>query len=109
VRRNRARMLTVAAGAFLICLALAGCGRQGATSGPTTAELTAGPAVSASPASGDTTPAGSPSPSGSESPSPTAGPPTPDPVASELDQINQLINDINNSVDSSDTSQQDGE
>jgi archaellum component FlaC len=30
-------------------------------------------------------------------------------VASELDQINQLINDINNSVGSSDSSQQGGE
>lgn len=32
-----------------------------------------------------------------------------DPVASELDQINQLINDINNSIESSDTSSQGGE
>jgi hypothetical protein len=30
-------------------------------------------------------------------------------VASELDQINQLINDINDSVQSSDSSQQGGE
>jgi hypothetical protein len=32
-----------------------------------------------------------------------------DPVASELDQINQLINVLNNSVQSSDSSQQGGE
>jgi hypothetical protein len=30
-------------------------------------------------------------------------------VASELDQINQLINDINNSISNSDSSQQGGE
>jgi hypothetical protein len=38
-----------------------------------------------------------------------AGPATPDPVASELDQINSLINDISNSISNSDSSQQGGE
>jgi hypothetical protein len=37
----------------------------------------------------------------SAAPSSPPGPGTPDPAASELDQINQLINDINNSIQDS--------
>jgi hypothetical protein len=39
----------------------------------------------------------------------SASPAKPDAVASELDQINQLINDIDNSVQNSDSSSQGGE
>ena len=109
MKRNRARMLTVAAGAFLVCLALAGCGRQAATSEPVAAGPTATPTVLDAGSSGSPADTASESPSAAGSPSAPAGPPTPDPVASELDQINQLINDINNSVNSSDTSQAGGE
>lgn len=106
MKRNRARIVTAATGAFLVCLALAACGRQAPTSGPTAAQPAA---TSTAGASASPVIAASESPSATDAPSVPAGPPTPDPVASELDQINQLINDINNSVQSSDTSQQGGE
>ena len=112
MKRNRARTVAVVAGALLVGLAIAGCDRQAATAGPTAA--TAGPTAPRSGESGPAfsaseSPAAAESPAASESPSGPAGPPTPDPVASELDLINELINDINNSVQSSDSSQQGGE
>ena len=80
----------------------------------TAAQLTAGPTAPRSGESGPApsaseSPAAAESPTASESPTGPVGPPTPDPVASELDLINELINDINNSVQSSDSSQQGGE
>jgi len=108
VKRNRAQTVAIMAGALLVGLATAGCGRHAATESPTAAQLTPGPTAQQSGASGPA-PSTSESPSATDSPSAPAGPPTPDPVASELNQINQLINDINNSVNSSDTSQAGGE
>lgn len=114
MQRNRARTVAVMAGALLVGLAIAGCGPRAATEGPTTAQLTAGPTAPQSGESGPApsaseSPAAAESPAASESPGGLAGPPTPDPVASELDLINQLIDDINDSVQSSDSSQQGGE
>ena len=113
--RSRARAVGLVAAALLACLAAGGCGRHEATAGPTAAPVSAGPSIgqvsastSAMP-SESASPAVSAAPSQSASPTAPAGPATPDPVASELDQINQLIQDINNSVQSSDSSQQGGE
>jgi hypothetical protein len=96
------------AAALLVALALAACGRHGATASPTlpqasyTALDTSG--SSDSPSAG---PSGSPSSSAAATPTDAPGPTAPDPAASELDQINQLINDINNSIQ--DSSNQGGE
>jgi hypothetical protein len=113
--RSRARVVALVAAALLAGLAVGGCGRHEATAQPTAAPVTSGPSFGQGGASGSVTPSGSATPavsqapSQSASPSTPAGPATPDPVASELDQINQLIQDINNSVQSSDSSQQGGE
>lgn len=98
VKRNRARTIACAAAAVLVCLALAGCGRPAATSSPTVPQASASPAGTVG---GENAPG--------STPTTLLGAPTADPVASELDQINQLINDIDNSVQSSDSSQQGGE
>lgn len=79
MRRDRARKVAGVAAAFLFALALAGCGRH------VVAPTQTPPAASGDPGPGQT------------------GKLTMDPVASELDQINQLINDIDNSVNSSDS------
>jgi hypothetical protein len=100
--RSRARALSVAAAILLVALAVAGCGRHQATIPPTapaTASTfeTGGPTGSIDPSASaglDSSPA---EPSATDRPGPTA----PDPAASELDQINQLINDINNSIQDS--------
>jgi predicted small lipoprotein YifL len=98
VRRKRSRTVAGMAAALLLGLTLAGCGKHGATPQPTTQPPV--PQASSSPAAlGSTLP----------STSPVAAPSTPDAVASELDQINQLIDDIGDSVQSSDSSQQGGE
>ncbi|MFI5258296.1 MAG: hypothetical protein ACHQ01_01615 [Candidatus Limnocylindrales bacterium] len=94
---------------LLVGCALAGCGPSQATTAPTAPQATASHAPSGPVEAG--TGAG-PSASSTAPPSTSATPTgqaTPDPVASELDQINQLINDIDNSVQSSDSSQQGGE
>jgi hypothetical protein len=115
VRRNRARTVAAAAAVLLVGVALVGCGRQGPTSPPTLALPSVAPTAIDTGASLSDTGSASPtdavfeSPSASSSPAVPAGQPTPDAVASELDQINQLINDIDNSVSSSDSSQQGGE
>jgi hypothetical protein len=96
------------AGFMLVCVALAGCGRQGATSQPSTAKTVPSPIATDAGASASATDVASVAPTDSTASIP-AGPPTPDAVASELDQINQLINDINNSVQNSDSSTQGGE
>lgn len=108
---NRARTIACLAAALLVGSAVVGCGGHGATPqstvpGPSysTAESPSGSAESVG--SGDLTGSAPDASSGAGS---STAPPTPDPVASELDQINQLINDINNSVGSSDSSQQGGE
>jgi hypothetical protein len=107
-----------AAGAALILIGLAAvsCGPHGATPAPSfywspapsisgsSAGATAGAAASGSP--------GATGPVATGLPGPVVTPPTvstPDPLASALDQLNQLINDINNSLSSSDASQQGGE
>ena len=102
--RPRARAVALLAAALLVALALAACGRHEASSSPTapqpsyTALDTSG--SSDSPRAG---PSGSPdSSSSAATPTDLPGPTAPDPAASELDQINQLINDIDNSVQSSD-------
>jgi len=91
LRRNRARKVVCVAAALLVGLTLAGCTRHGASPAPTTTQ------------------AGASSTAGGGASSAPGGGPTMDPVASELDQIDQLINDINNSVNSSDASPDDGE
>lgn len=102
MKQDRPRTAALLGVTVLIVGALAGCGpRQ-------TSPLPPVPAT-AGPTPGETVSGAVPSDASAE-PSPTpAGPATPDPVASELDQINQLINDIDNSVQSSDSSQQGGE
>jgi len=101
---------------MLIALAAVSCGPRGATPAPS---MFGSPAPSiprwSAGASADATASGSPEstgPVGTGLPSPVVTPPgvpTPDPLASALDQLNQLINDINNSLSSSDPSQQGGE
>jgi len=82
-------------------VALAGCGpRRPATTSTVlypsyAASQTSNPSGAADSGSGES---GDPS---SAAPSSPPGPGTPDPAASELDQINQLINDINNSIQDS--------
>ena len=100
--RTRARTVACLAGALLFGVALAGCGRHDATIPPTlpsaTSSASTDPGLSPS---GPIDSGASADPSDSASAQSSA--PTPDPVASELDQINQLINDINDSVQSSDS------
>ena len=89
-------------GLLLVGIALAACGHQAATSQPTATASATAVGLSPSPtdsAADSATPTASGTPMASGTP--TAGPTAPDAVASELDQINQLINDINNSIQSS--------
>jgi hypothetical protein len=101
LKRHRARTIAGLASVLLVCLALIGCGQQGSTVAPTGPF----PQASGSPAIGN---GNGNSAGGISSPGITAAP-TQDPVASELDQLNQLINDIDNSVQNSDSSSQGGE
>jgi hypothetical protein len=103
LRTNRARTIACLAGALLICVALAGCGRRGANDQTSAPQPTYNAALVSPSGSTDPGASGSPSDSASGADSGPTVPPTPDPVASELDQINQLINDINDSVQSSDS------
>ena len=113
--RHPARPAAVAAMALLIALALVGCGQHKATQAPSAtpqATLSQAPTTASPLESNGASPSGSGStaPPGSASASATASvPATPDPVASELDKIDQLINDINSSISGSDSSQQSGE
>ena len=112
-----ARPATFAMMALLVALAFFGCGQPKATQAPSTvAPATTSPAAPSSSgqtgsesasaySSGSTSTPGSVA--GSASAQPSVSPP--DPVASELDQINRLINDINNSISGSDASQAGGE
>src|SRR5664280_3221449 len=98
VRRQSARSAALCAAALLIGLAIAGCGHRGSSSAPSTAT----PQAIASSVSAPSDAAGEPSVSTGASASASAAtaaatevvPPTPDPVASELDQIDSLIKDI---------------
>ena len=109
MRRNRAQTVACLAAALLVCLALAGCGHGAAT--PQSTSIQASPSRPATTADVSPSAAATTSMPLGPSASSTAprSQPTMDPVASELDQINQLINDLNNSVQSSDSSQQGGE
>ena len=97
---------------LLVCVAAAGCGRDHRPdSAPTPS---AGSSGSASPtiavdSTGSDGPNSSASISTASISTDSPAPATPDPAASELDQINQLINDINNSIQSSDSSTAGGE
>ena len=101
MKRSRRRAVALFGAALLVGVALAGCSprRPAATSTvlyPSyAASQTSNPSVAADSGSGES---GDPS---SAAPSSPPGPGTPDPAASELDQINQLINDINNSIQDS--------
>jgi hypothetical protein len=110
--RDRARAIGFAAAALLLGVALIACGRHSAPSPSPTFEPSATSSQASPGASSGELDTTSPDSSASDfaSASDLAGstpPPTPDAVASELDQINQLINDINDSI--SDSSQQGGE
>jgi hypothetical protein len=101
-----------------VVVAIAGCNRgsnQAASpsAGPDSSAVAGGSFVASSPLAGSR---GDPlvSDSGTTSGSPDASASstaaaTPDAVASELDAIQQLIDDINNSLSSSDQSEQGGE
>jgi hypothetical protein len=97
-------LVACGAAALLVGLALAGCRSHDAAQqsvAPTVA-LTASSASAGTPGPSATTGTpGSPATPGSN--------PTMDAVASELDQINSLINDINNALQPSDTSPDSGE
>jgi len=110
--RNRARPIGFAAAALLVCVAVISCGRHQSPSSGSSYSPTATSSAETSGASFGEFDTSAPDSSGSDPASASDssgpdGPPTPDPVASELDQINQLINDINNSI--SDSSSQGGE
>jgi len=104
---NRTRAIGFAAAALLLGAAVIACGPGPAP----TASPSYSPSATSSPASLGGVDTASPLPSATDSASApasgSAAPATPDPVASELDQINQLINDLNKSI--SDSSQQGGE
>jgi hypothetical protein len=106
--RHPARTAAAVSGAVLVCLAFAACGpgrSEARTPAPgRTLAPTAGPG-SAGGASPDPDTTGAPG--GIRAPGTAAA--TPDPLASALDQINALINDINNSLSNSDSSEQSGE
>jgi hypothetical protein len=108
LRRNRARAVAAVAGLLLVCITIAGCNQHAATSQQSAAAAVPSPTATDAGASASATDVPSVAPTDSIASIP-AGPPTPDAVASELDQINQLINDINNSVQTSDSSTQGGE
>ena len=101
---------------MLIALAAVSCGPRQSAPAPA---IIGSPVPSASasfsaPAAGASAGGSSEStgPAGTGLPGPVVTPPTvatPDPLASALDQLNQLINDINDSLSGSDASQQGGE
>jgi hypothetical protein len=101
VKRDRPRLIACGAAALLVGLALAGCRSHDAT------QQSVAPAVALTPSNVSPGTPGPPSVSGT--PATPGGQPTVDAVASELDQINTLINDINNAVQPSDTSPDSGE
>lgn len=92
MRRYRPRLVACGAVALLLVLALVGCRSHDAT------PQSVAPAVTLVPSNASPSTPGTP---GAE--------PTVDAVASELDQINSLINDINNALQPSDTSPDSGE
>ena len=105
------RSLAAAAGTILVVLAVAGCNRGGnATPQASQSAASAASAMDTSSASGladetqsATASASDSSATASTSVPPTSAPPaTPDAVASQLDQIQRLINDIDSSLSSSD-------
>lgn len=112
--------MALAAAAALVVVAIAGC-NGGSSQTPSSGPASTGSVALSSPtegltqltaSAGDTASAsdsglvtGSPGATASGS----AAPATPDAVASELDAIQQLIDDINNSLSSSDQSEQGGE
>jgi hypothetical protein len=104
VKRDRPRLVACGAAALLVGLALAGCRSHDAT------QQSVAPTVALISSSAS---AGTPGPSATVgTPGPLVTPdsnPTVDAVASELDQINALINDINNAAQPSDTSPDSGE
>jgi len=96
---------------MLTLVAISGCNHAANPTSPAISASPSGPASSsasspgASALSGDSsTPSVGDTSGASAGATDTtpAGPPTPDAAASELDQIQQLINDINNSLSSSD-------
>jgi hypothetical protein len=121
------RTAAALAAALLLAIAVAGCNRGAhdsptPVSGPTTSTGAMQSAETASEGAPQLTDAAGESAQASQSGQASAtaassasveasagSPETPDPVASELDQIQQLIDDINNSLSSSDSSQQGGE
>ena len=103
-------MVACGAAALLVGLALTGCRSHDATQQPVapTATLTQSGASSGTTGNPDT--AGTPGPSVTPgTPGEPGAEPTVDAVASELDQINDLINDINNALQPTDTSPDNGE
>jgi hypothetical protein len=105
VTRFAARPVALCLAALLIGTAAAGCGhRGGATDAPFASPQAT--ASASAPVNEPSDAAATQEPADTRMP---AGPATPDPVASELDQINSLINDISNSISNSDSSQQGGE
>lgn len=103
--RYAARPVALCLAALLIGAAVAGCGHRG---GPTETPSASPLATASAPAPVDGASDAATTHEPADTPTP-AGPATPDPVASELDQINSLINDISNSISNSDSSQQGGE
>ena len=110
VTRQSARAATLCAAALLVGLAVTGCAHRGPSSTPSAATQ---PSGSVPAATGITSiPSASTTGTAPAVASATAaqtGQSTPAPIDSELDQINSLINDINNSMSDSDSSQQGGE
>jgi hypothetical protein len=115
VHRQGSSVTRLAAVALLVGVAVIGCARH--DSPVTTAGST--PALQSSPATATSTPvsivtASAPidaaSPSESTDPSPTAAAAvTPDPLDSELSNLNNLINGVNSSVSGSDAGTSGGE
>jgi nitrous oxide reductase accessory protein NosL len=107
LKRLRPRAVVLLTATLLVGVAVAGCGRDHRTDEVPTPSLgangSAGPTIAVD-SSGSDGPSASVS-IAIDSPAPA----TPDAAASELDQINQLINDINNSIQSSDSSTAGGE
>ena len=106
--RYAARPAALCLAALLIGTAAAGCGHRGGPTDTPFASPATATATESAPAQVNTT-SDATATQGPADTSTPAGPATPDPVASELDQINSLINDISNSISNSDSSQQGGE
>ena len=119
--RTIPRSVAIAASLLLVGMAVVACNRHDVTAPSPSPSVVASASSSASDsglasasasAGGSVSTSTSAPTSASASASVTAGAserPTPDAVASELDQINQLINDINDAISGSDSSQQGGE